>query len=147
MCLGAPSPLLPAARLTTVLGFARPGEQLGVWARGGRRALRLRVNRRALLISADLGVLLRQCNRIAIRCWGQAVVVEAEGLIAWRTLQIVTGTPYLPELDRLRFLVPDLKVSGTRLTLTLGLGGPEEVLAACVAARVSVVASWIEYRG
>jgi hypothetical protein len=147
MCQGAPSQLLPTARLTAVLAVARPGELLGVWARGGRRALRLRVNRRALLIGADLGALLRRCNRIAIRYRGRAVVVEAEGLIAWRTLRIVTGTPYLLELERLRFLVPDLEVSGTRLTLPLGLGGPEEALAACIAARVPVVASWIEYRG
>lgn len=147
MCQGAPSQLLPTARLTAVLALARPGELLGVWARGCRRALCLRVNRRALLIGADLGALLRRCNRIAIRCRAGIVAVEAEGLIAWRTLQIVTGTPYLPELDRLRFLVPDLKVSGMRLTLPLGLGGPEEALAACVAARVPVAASWIEYRG
>jgi len=147
MCQGAPSQLLPAARLRAVLALARPGELLGVWARGGRRALRLRINRRALLIGADLGMLLRRCDRLAIRCRDRAVAVEAEGLIAWRTLQVVTGTPYLPELDRLRFLVPDLEVSGTRLTLRLGLGGPEEALAACVAARVPVVASWIDYRG
>jgi hypothetical protein len=74
-------------------------------------------------------------------------VVEAESLIAWRTLRIVTGTACLPELDRLRFLIPDLQVTGTRLTLPLGLDGPEEALAACIAASVPVVATWIEYRG
>ena len=147
MCQGTPSRLLPAVRLAAVLGYARPGELLGVWTRGARHTLRLRINRRALLIGADLGALLRQCNRIAIRCRGRSVVVEAESLIAWRTLRIVAGTPCLRELDRLRFLLPGLEVSGKRLMLPLGLDGPEEALAACVAAGVPVVASRIEYRG
>ena len=143
----APSRLLPAVRLAAVLSIARPGEQLGVWMRGTRRTLRLRINRRALLISTDLGALLRWCNRIAVRCQGQTAVVEAEDLIAWRTLRVVTGTPCLRELDRLRFLVPGLAVSGTNLTLPLGLDGPEEALAACAATGVAVVSSRIEYRG
>ena len=75
------------------------------------------------------------------------MAVDAEELIAWRTLRIVTGVPYLPEIARLRSLVPALEVSGARLAVRLGLAGPEEALAACVAARVPVVASWIEYRG
>ncbi len=147
MCLGAPSRLLPVTGLEEVLAFARPGEVLGVWVRGGRYPLFLRINRRALMIGADLGALLRRCNRIAIRWRGRSAVAEAEHLIAWRTLRIVAGTPCLPRLDRLRALVPGLKVSEPCLTLALGLDGPEEVLAACIAAGVSVVASRIEYRG
>ncbi len=147
MCQGVPSRLLPAVCLAAVLPFARPGEMLGVWTRGGRHALLLRIGHRAVLIGADLGALLRRCNRIAIRCGGRLEVVEAESLIAWRTLRIVTCTPFLPDLDRLRPLVPGLTASGTHLTLPLGLDGPEGVLAACVAAGVSVAASRIEYRG
>jgi hypothetical protein len=92
-------------------------------------------------------VLLRRCNRIAVRAGGGPTVVEAECLIAWRTLRIVTGSPYLPRLDRLRWLVPELEARGSHIVVPIGLDAPEEALAACVAAGVPVLASWIEYRG
>lgn len=111
MLIGAPSQLLPATRLDTVLRLVEPGRPLGVWARGGRRPLRLRSGGCALLAGADLGALLRRCALIAVRCKGSVVVARAEELIAWRTLQIVTGAPCLPEIDRLRSLVPGLEVS------------------------------------
>ena len=67
--------------------------------------------------------------------------------IAWRTLQIVVGAPYLPQMHELRRLYPELRGAGRRLALPLGLDGAEPALAACAAARVPVAASWIEYGG
>ena len=72
--------------------------------------------------------------------------LEAQCLIAWRTLQIFTGTPFLPHVDRLRALYPELVIHGDRIGVPIGLGHPEEALAACAAARVPVVSTWIDYR-
>jgi hypothetical protein len=74
------------------------------------------------------------------------VVVDAERLIAWRTLRIVIGATDLPGVDELKALIPHLEARGPRIDVPIGLDGPEEALAACVAARVPVVASWIAYR-
>jgi hypothetical protein len=147
MLPGAPSQLLPTVLLPTVLALARPGELLGAWLRGCRRPLRLRAPGRSLLAGANLGSLLCHCPRVAIRDGGGVQVLAAECLIAWRTLQIVTGAPYLPSLDQLQALYPGLKIRGTRIAVPLGLGTPEEALAACAAGRVPVAASWIDYRG
>jgi hypothetical protein len=75
-----------------------------------------------------------------------AAVLEADRLIAWRTLQIVVGTPYLPRVRELCAIYPGLRVADGRLELPLGLGGAEPALAACAAAGVPVAASWIDYR-
>ncbi len=147
MLHGAPSQLLPAILLHRLLALARPGELLGAWIRRGRHALRLRAEGRSLLAGSDLGALLRRCNRIAIRHHGEVLVVEAERLIAWRTLQVVAGTPYLPDQRELQALFPELEIRGSSFMLPIGLCSPEEALAACIAAKVPVVASWIEYRG
>jgi hypothetical protein len=74
------------------------------------------------------------------------VVVDAERLIAWRTLRIVVGATDLPGVEELKTLIPQLEARGSRIDVPIGLGGTEEALAACVAARVPVVASWIAYR-
>ena len=108
--------------------------------------LRLRSARRSVLAGSDLGGLLRRCNRIAIRHQHRVEVVDAERLIAWRTLRIVTGCTDLPGVEQLRMLIPRLQARGSQIEVPIGLGGPEETLAACVAARVPVVASWIAYR-
>jgi hypothetical protein len=99
-----------------------------------------------LVASADLGFLLRCAARVVVRDGARAVALEADRLIAWRTLQIVVGTPYLPALTELRALYPGLRVAGGRLALPLGLDGAEPALAACAAARVPVAATWIDYR-
>jgi hypothetical protein len=110
-----------------------------------RWPLHLRAGGRALLASADLGYLLRRCSRVLVRDGRSATALEAERLIAWRTLQIVVGTPYLPEVPMLRAMYPALRIAGGRIALPIGLGGAEPALAACAAARVPVAATWIEY--
>jgi len=147
MLPGAPCQLLPRVSLLAVLAHARPGELLGVWLRGCPRPLRLRAARCALLASADLGVLLRRCGRVAVREGGRIAALDAQRLIGWRTLQIVVGTPFLPGLEDLRVLFPDLRVTSGRIAVPLGLGSAEEALALCAAERLPVLASWIDYRG
>ena len=142
----SPAPLRSTDLLAAVLPLISPDEQIGAWIRGGRRWLRLRSARRFLLAASDLGFLLRRCNRIAIRYRSRIVAVSAERLIAWRTLRIVTGATDLPGIEQLSSLIPALETRGPLIDVPIGLGGPEEALAACVAARVPVVASWIAYR-
>jgi hypothetical protein len=147
MLPGAPSRLLTSFPLRRALALAHPGELLGAWVRLGRWPLHLRAGGRALHASADLGRLLRRCSRVLVRSGGGVVVVDAERLIAWRTLQIVVGAPYLPTVDGLRLLYPGLRVEHGRIALPLGLDGAEPALAACAAARIPVAATWIDYRG
>jgi hypothetical protein len=146
MLPGAPSRLPASFPLRRALAFAHPGEPLGAWVRMGRWPVHLRAGGCALLASADLGFLLRRAARVVVRDGDRAVALEADRLIAWRTLQIVVGTPYLPELRELRALYPGLRVEEGRLALPLGLDGAEPVLAVCAGARVPVAATWIEYR-
>jgi hypothetical protein len=146
MLPGAPSRLPTSYPLRRALGLAHPGEPLGAWVRMGRWPLHLRAGGRALLASADLGYLLRRCARVLVRDGERPIVLDAERLIAWRTLQIVVGTPYLPQVHELRAIYPGLRVVDGRLALPLGLDGAEPALAACAAARLPVAATWIEYR-
>lgn len=147
MLPGAPSRLDASFPLRRALACAHPGDLLGAWVRVGRRPLRLRAGGCALLAATDLGWLLRRAGRVLVRHGRHAVLIEAERLIAWRTLQIVVGAPYLPQVHELRQLYPELRSAGRRLTLPLGLDGAEPALAACAAARVPVAASWIDYGG
>lgn len=146
MLPGAPSRLPSSYPLRRALARAHPGEPLGAWVRMGRWPLHLRAGGRALLASADLGYLLRRCGRVLVRDGKRPAVLDAERLIAWRTLQIVVGAPYLPQVRELRAIYPGLRVANGRIALPLGLDGAEPALAACAAARVPVAATWIEYR-
>ena len=144
---GAPSRLSSSYPLRRALDCAHPGGPLGAWVRAGRCPAHLRAGGCALLIANDLGWLLRRCARILLRVEQQPAVLPAETLIAWRTLQVAVGAPYLPPRARLLSdAFPGLTVSAGRLSLPIGLESPEPALAACAAARVPVAASWIEYR-
>jgi len=146
MLPGAPSRLPSTFPLRRALGLAHPGEPLGAWVRTGRWPLHLRAGGRALLASADLAYLLRRCPRVLVRDGVRPTILDAERLIAWRTLQIVVGAPYLPDVRELRAMFPGLRVAQGRIALPLGLDGAEPALAACAAARLPVAATWIEYR-
>jgi hypothetical protein len=145
MLPGAASRLLPSFPLRRALGLAHPGDPLGAWVRMGRWPLHLRAGGCALLLSADLGYLLRRCTRVLVRDGGAAIVLETDQLIAWRTLQIVVGAPYLPEVQVLRAMYPGLSVAPGRIALPIGLDGAEPALAVCAATRLPVTATWIEY--
>jgi hypothetical protein len=142
---GAPSRLPVSFPLRRALAYAHPGEPLGAWVRMGRWPLHLRAGGCALLASADLGFLLRRTAQVLVRSGARPVVLPAEQLIAWRTLQIVVGAPYLPRLHQLRALYPGLRVGQGRIALPLGLGGGEAALAVCAQAGMPVSATWIEY--
>ena len=146
MLPGAPSRLPSSYPLRRALGLAHPGEPLGAWVRMGRWPLHLRAGGRALLASADLGYLLRRWGLVVVGEGGRPTVLGAERLIAWRTLQIIVGAPYLPGVQALRAMYPGLRVAEGRIALPLGLDGAEPALAACAAARLPVAATWIEYR-
>jgi hypothetical protein len=145
MLPGAFSRLHPSFPLRRALGLAHPGDLLGAWVRVGRWPLSLRAGGRALLAGTDLGHLLRRCGRVLVRHGCRAVVVDADRLIAWRTLHIVVGAPFLPRVQELRAIYPGLRVANGRLALPLGLDGAEPALAACAAARLPVAATWIDY--
>lgn len=146
MVPGAPSRLPASFPLRRVLGLAHPGEPLGAWVRMGRWPLHLRAGGCALLVSAELAYLLRRCVRVLVRDGSRPRILDAERLIALRTLQIVVGAPYLPDVNGLKVLYPRLQVAEGRIALPLGLDGAEPALAACAAARLPVAATWIEYR-
>jgi hypothetical protein len=146
MLHGAPSPLLSNTPLDSVLAIVAPRGRWGAWVRGCRHTLRLRSAGQILLAGSDLGSLLRTCDVIVVRREGTMVAARAHELIAWRTLRIATALPCLAALEQLRLMLPDLAICGERLTLPIGLGPPEEALAACASAGVPVVASWVEYR-
>jgi hypothetical protein len=151
MLPGPPTPLLPAVPLHALFGLALPGEVLGAWVRGCRRALRLhRIGSpliRRVIAAQDLGFLLRRCSRVAIRDGSRIAALPVDRLIAWRTLQIVLGTPYLPDLQQLRALYPRLQVRGRRIAVAIGRDSGQPALAACAAGRIPVLASWIDYGG
>jgi hypothetical protein len=146
MLPGALSRLPSAFPLRRALAHAHPGDPLGAWVRVSRWPLHLRAGGCALLAGHDLGYLLRRCGRVLVARGGRPVVLSAEQLIAWRTLHIAVGTPYLPAVQDLRVLYPGLRVTDGRIALPLGLGGAEPALAFCAAARLPVTATWIEYR-
>ena len=146
MLPGAPSRLPSSYPLRRALGFAHPGELLGAWVRVARWPLHLRAGGCALLCTNDLGSLLRRCNRVLLRVEQEPTVLPADTLISWRTLQIVVGAPYLPQVHRLRALFPDLVAEPGGLAVPLGLDTPEPVLGWCNALQVPVVATRIEYR-
>lgn len=146
MLEGSPAPLHAAVPLFPLSRRLPAGQVSGAWLRGRRAPAELRLRGRGLLVAADLAWLLRRAGRIAVLDRGRVVVADGDELIAWRTLQVVLGAPFLPPLPRLHGLFPDLRVRGSRLAVPLGHAAPEEALAACVAERVRVVASWIDYR-
>jgi hypothetical protein len=149
MFSGPPLPLSPDLLLSQLLAHARPHDTLGAWVRGSIRQLHLHhfrdMLRTHVLVSSDLGFLLGRCARVAVREEERVVVLEAETVIQWRALQVVTSTPYLPGLERLRVLFPRLQATERGFLVPVQAQSPEGVLARCLAAGVSVVASRIVY--
>ncbi|MGH2709237.1 MAG: hypothetical protein ACRDJK_13230, partial [Actinomycetota bacterium] len=143
-----PSPLRPDTPLACVFRLVRPAEALGAWVRTIGSPVKLRGTgvccRRALLLSGDLGFLLRRTGRVAVRHGDRVVVAPVEQLIGWRALRIVLGAPYLPP-PQLQLLFPELRVKGPIISLPIGLGSPEEVLAIFAAEGIPVAATQIEY--
>jgi hypothetical protein len=149
MLSGPPLPLPHDIPLQQLLSHARQPGMLGAWVRGSTRALHVyEVGRgvvHRLLVDPDLGHLLSRCDRIALREGTQPVVLDACAIIGWRVLQVVTATPYLPSLERLKEILPGahLESSGFRVSVSSRL--PEQVLAECLTYGIRVKESRIIY--
>ena len=149
MFLGPPLPLpddLPLSRLITL---ADNLADVGAWVRCAAREQRLyhtAPGRRCrVLISGDLGVLLRSCGHIALREGNRAVLLDAEVVIHWRVLQVVAATPYLPGLEGLKVRFPEAQFDSAGLSIPVCGWSPEAVLAECLAQGIQVIGSRIVY--
>jgi hypothetical protein len=145
---GPPLPLSSEHSVLQVVVQAPTHLALGAWVRGcapGRRVVRIGCCARLVLFSPDLGFLLNRCDRVLLRERDRPVVLEVPVLIQWRALQVATATPFLPGLDRLRLLFPDLQVNRSSLRVPLGSQGPEEVLAGVLESGIQVSESRVVY--
>src|SRR3954451_14713915 len=117
MSSGPPLQLPPDLPLHSLFPFAAPPGLLGAWVRESRCAVHLYeadagVTGR-VLVSHDLGYLLGRCSRIALREGENLVVLPADSVIQWRALEVVTTSPYLRGIERLRALFPGLLPAGS----------------------------------
>jgi hypothetical protein len=151
MFSGPPLPLPADLPLNFLLAQIRNSETLGAWVR--YYATELRVQNTTwrsggqLLVSPDLGFLLRRCNRVALREGSAPVILDAETVIQWRALQVITGLPHLPGMERLVRQFPDIIRCGpVRLLIPIPVRSPEEVLAECLTNGIEVSESRVVYR-
>jgi hypothetical protein len=73
------------------------------------------------------------------------MVLDAEAIIRWRVLQVITGTPYLPAPERLRELFPEAELDDVGFHIPITKCPPEEVLADCLTHGIRVTGSRIVY--
>jgi hypothetical protein len=146
MFSGPPLPLLSNYPLILLLDQVRPRETLGAWTRQSTHRLEIYCPRGGrILVSMDLGLLLRDCGRVALRAENEPVVLETDQLIRWRALQVVTATPYLPDVERLNDIFPGADLSPAGFHVPLQGRPPEEVLADCLTHAIPVSGSRIVY--
>ena len=150
MLSGPPLPLPHDIPIHQLLAYARQPGILGAWVRGSVRTLHLYESAsggsRRLLIDPDLGHLLSRCDRVALREGGRAVVLDAEAVIRWRVLQVVTATPHLPPVERLNEIFPGAQLSRSGFQVAMSSQTPEHILAECLTHGIPVRESWIIYR-
>ena len=144
---GSPARIPPSWPLRCLVPLADADGPLGVWLRGCTKPQAIQFRGRHLLVSDDLGYLLRRCGRIALRDGGGVRAVPAGVLVGCRVLEIVLATPYLPPPHQLRRLFPAARVREGVVALPLGLGSAEEALALCASEQVPVSATRITYHG
>ena len=146
MFSGPPLPLPTDYPLIVLLDQVGPAETLGAWTRASTHPLEIRCCRGGrIVVSGDLGFLLRLCGRVALREGKESVVLDAEALIRWRALQVVTATPYLPDVERLIDIFPGADLDAAGFHVPLQSCRPEEVLAECLTHAIPVAGSRIVY--
>jgi hypothetical protein len=149
MLSGPPLPLPPDIPLHQLLPHASQPGTLGAWVRGSVRTLHLYEAgigaTHRLLIDPDLGHLLSLCTRIALRVGTQPIVLGAEAIIRWRTLQVVTSSPYLPGLLLLHEIFPGARLNRSGFQVAVSSETPEHVLAECLSHGIAVRESRIIY--
>ena len=149
MLSGPPLPLPHNIPLHQLLAYARQPGTLGAWVRGSVRTLHLYESASGashrLLIGPDLGHLLSCCDRVALREGTNPIVLDAEAVIHWRTLQVVTSSPYLPGLERLHEIFPGAHLNSSSFQIAISSRTPEDVLAECLIRGIPVRESRIIY--
>jgi hypothetical protein len=149
MLSGPPLPLPHDIPLSQFLAYARQPGTLGAWVRGSVRTLHLYESASGashrLLIGPDLGYLLRRCDRVVLRTGTNPVVLDAETIIRWRVLQVVTATPHLPSLERLHEVFHSAHLDSSGFRVPISSATPEHVLAECLTRGIPVRESRIIY--
>jgi hypothetical protein len=150
MFSGPPLPLPSDLSLNFLLAEIPRSETLGAWVRCSVHNLRVHDTARRsggrLLVSADLGFLLGRCHRVALREGTAPVVLDADTVIRWRTLQVITALPHLPGLEQLAQHFPGMvRSSSLGLLIPISARSPEEVLAECLATGMQVTGSRVVY--
>jgi hypothetical protein len=74
------------------------------------------------------------------------VVLDAETIIRWRVLQVVTATPHLPPLEQLNEIFPGARLDSSGFQVTISSRTPEHMLAQCLAHGIPVRESRIIYQ-
>jgi hypothetical protein len=147
---GPPLPLRPDLPLWQLRSVASSQRNVGAWYSGSARWLRLYGRSTGwcsgLLVAADLGLLLRRCNRVVVRQGLHIVLLESEILIQWRALRVVTGIPYLPCPEWLQELFPGCEIDNTGFHVPTRNCPPEAVLAECLSQGIPVAETHIIYR-
>src|SRR5215204_1601846 len=144
---GPPLPLSPDVRLSKLLAMMDPAQPLGAWVRPCVGRLRIYQHRSSsiVLASPDLGFLLCRCAEVAVPEAARTRILPVQTLIQWRALQVVTSTPYLPGLRRLRLQYPEMHTFLHGLLIPIRLQSPEEVLGRCAVESVRVTSSRVVY--
>lgn len=149
MLSGPPLPLPPDTPLHQLLAHASQPGTLGAWVRGSVRTLHLYEAGNGatyrLLVHPDLGYLLSCCERVTLREGTHFVVLGAEAIIRWRTLQVVTSSPYLPGLELLHEIFPEAHLNHSGFQVAISSRTPEHVLAECLTHGIPVRESRIVY--
>jgi hypothetical protein len=143
-----PCPIPAEWLLADAVARAPHEAPLGIWlsARRPLTVVAMRGGRsRILLIDGDLGRLLRRCVSIVVRLGTEVATVSADALIRVRALRVVAGLPYLPTRDMLHALFSDALDAPSGVEVPLARRSAEEVLAACAAARTTVLFSRVVY--
>ena len=149
--LNSPLPLGPEYPLAQLIGLLDPGKAqapLGVWVdfdamillfvtAGGRSC--------QMLLSGDLGLLLRRCDHVAVRQESQVRVLAAEKLLRGRTLEVITPTGCSPSQERIQQIFPQAVMERTGFRVPVDSVPPETVLAECLTHDVPVAESRITY--
>jgi hypothetical protein len=149
--LNPPLPLgpeYPLAQLIGLLDSRAAQAPLGVWVdfdamiplyvtAGGRSC--------QMLLSGDLGLLLRRCHHVAVRQEGQVRVLAVKMLLPWRTLEVVMPAGSMPPRERLQQIFPRAVMEPTGFRVPVVSMPPETVLAECLTHGLSVTESRITY--
>jgi hypothetical protein len=126
------------------------GYQAGAWVRDSGPPHRLTITAEgrslAVTLGEDLGQLLQCCGRIVVRDGSVPLLVPAEALVRWRALQVVTGAPLPPFLERLKKIFPEAALDPAGFRTPTAGSSPEEILASCLAQGIPVMQSRIVYR-